>query len=187
MTPVYPMILAGIFRVFGEYTFATFVAAALLNILATTLACVPIYYAGRRMLGVGVGAGAAWLWAVFPNAFQIPTESMWDASIARCSSPQYCGRRWSSPILRARWPGSATGFLWGLALMTSATLASLLPLLLGWLSYRRHKQGRPWLAKPLLAAAVAALCCVPWTVRNYEVFHSLRAAALHSRIATMGR
>ena len=64
------------------------------------------------------------------------------------------------------------GLLWGLTLMTSATLASLLPLLLGWLAYRRHKQGSPWLAKPLLAAAVAVLCCVPWTARNYEVFHA---------------
>lgn len=172
MPPVYPMILAGLFRVFGEYTFATFVAAALANIFATTLACVPIYYAARRILGVGIGAGAAWLWAIFPNAFQIPIESMWDASIAALLVATIL---WATLELAdspriAGWIGY--GLLWGLALMTSATLASLLPLLLGWLFYRRHKQGRPWLAKPSLAAAVAALCCVPWTVRNYEVFHS---------------
>ncbi|MGC2422502.1 MAG: hypothetical protein WA405_12735, partial [Candidatus Acidiferrales bacterium] len=29
-----------------------------------------------------------------------------------------------------------------------------------------------WLARPALAAVVAILCCVPWTIRNYTIFHS---------------
>src|ERR1700690_3285999 len=33
LTPVYPVLLAGIFRLFGLYTFASFVAAAGFNIL----------------------------------------------------------------------------------------------------------------------------------------------------------
>lgn len=172
MTPVYPCLLAGIFRVFGEYTFQAFTAAALLNILATAFACVPIFYAGKRVAGAGVGATAAWLWAVFPNAFQIPTESMWDASIAALLVATIVWATLQLPESRRVIAWIGYGLLWGLTLMTSATLASLLPLLLGWLAYRRHKQGIPWLAKPLLAGVMAALCCLPWTVRNYEVFHT---------------
>jgi 4-amino-4-deoxy-L-arabinose transferase-like glycosyltransferase len=172
MTPVYPYLLAGIFRVFGEYTFQSFAAAALVNILATAFACVPIFYAGKRVGGAGIGATAAWLWAVFPNAFQLPTESMWDASIAALLVATIV--RATLELAESQPPAVWIGYglLWGLTLMTSATLASLLPLLLGWLAYRRHKLGIPWLTMPLLAGAVAALCCVPWTVRNYEVFHS---------------
>lgn len=172
MTPVYPLLLAGIFRVFGEYTFAAFIAAALVNILATTLACVPIYYAGKRITGLGVGAGAAWLWAIFPNGFQIPAESMWDASITAllAATILWLTLKLSDSSRVGTW--IVCGFLWGLALMTNAALASLLPLLLVWLAYELHKQGAAWIRKPLLAGIIAVVCCVPWTIRNYEVFHT---------------
>jgi hypothetical protein len=47
------------------------------------------------------------------------------------------------------------------------------PLLLGWaaLRIRGRSPATKWLARPALAAALAILCCVPWTVRNYAVFH----------------
>jgi 4-amino-4-deoxy-L-arabinose transferase-like glycosyltransferase len=176
MTPVYPLILSGIFRICGAYTFATFIAAAGVNIFATTLACVPIFYAGRQIAGPGIAAGAAWLWAVFPNAIQIPATSMWDASIA---SLLVATILWATVALEESkdrgapvrsWIGY--GLLWGLALMTSATLAGLLPFLLGWLAYRARKQGRLWLARPSLAVVVAVLFCLPWAARNYRVFHA---------------
>ena len=172
MTPVYPLLLAGVFRFFGIYTFRSYIAAVLLNILFATLACVPIYYAGQRIGGAGLGAGAAWLWAIFPNAILMPFESMWDACLAALLAATIL---WATLALaesrRARdW--AAYGLLWGVMLMTNPTLGSLLPLLLGWLAYRAYKERRPWLAKPLLAVGVAALCCVPWTVRNYKVFHA---------------
>jgi hypothetical protein len=56
--------------------------------------------------------------------------------------------------------------------MTNAALLSLLPLLAGWMAYRAWKEGRSWFARPALALGVAALCCVPWTIRNYTVFHA---------------
>ena len=49
--------------------------------------------------------------------------------------------------------------------------------LLAWLAYRltkrdaQHPRHSSDVAKPLLAVALALLCCVPWTVRNYVVFH----------------
>jgi hypothetical protein len=80
------------------------------------------------------------------------------------------------------WPSwiawSGYGLLWGAALMTTATIGDLLPLLLGWLVFRSWKTerarsaNREWIRLPLLSLGVAILCCVPWTVRNYEVFHA---------------
>lgn len=175
-TPVYPLILTGIFRLFGTYTFAAFVAAATVNILTTTFACVPIYYAGKKSGGASIGAGAAWLWAVFPNAIQIPVTSMWDASLASLLAATIL---WATLALAdandpkasiARWIGY--GLLWGAALMTSATLAGLLPFLVGWVAYREWKRGRAWIARPALALVVAGLCCAPWTIRNFRVFHA---------------
>jgi hypothetical protein len=67
--------------------------------------------------------------------------------------------------------------LWGLVLMTNPGPASVLPFLLAWLLYRvlkpdpEHPRHTSELAKPALAVALALLCCVPWTLRNYVVFH----------------
>lgn len=172
MTPVYPAILAAVFRICGPYTFQSWVVAVLLNILFSTAACIPIFFAGKKIGGLGVAAGAAWLWALYPNAFQIAVESIWDASLAALLAATIL---WATLALadstRVRdWCGY--GLLWGLTLMTNATLGSALPFLLLWLMYRARRTGRPWLARPALALGVAFLCCAPWTIRNYAAFHS---------------
>jgi hypothetical protein len=82
MTPLFPLLLAGIFRIFGAYTFHAWAAMVLLNITCCTLACIPIYFAAKRIGGGALAAGAAWLWAIFPNAILMPVESMWDACIS---------------------------------------------------------------------------------------------------------
>lgn len=179
ITPVYPLLLATVFRYLGIYTFRSFVAAVLLNILFAAFTCVPIYYAGERMGGAGLGAGAAWLWAIFPNAILIPFESMWDACLSALLAATIL---WATLALNESRPSRdwfAYGLLWGLTLMTNPTLASLLPFLLAWLAYRAYhayrvnNEVRLWLLKPLLALGVAILCCVPWTVRNYDDFHTI--------------
>src|SRR5271168_3972741 len=74
LAPVYPYLLAGIFKLFGLYTLRSFYVALLLNMLFSAAACVPIFYAGKRISGLAVAGAAAWLWALFPNAFIIPFE-----------------------------------------------------------------------------------------------------------------
>ena len=172
LPPIYPLLLAGIFRTFGSYTFHSFIAAALLNISFATLTCVPIFFAGKRIGGLGVAAGAAWLWAVFPNAILIPVQSMWDASLsALLVAAIFCATLALAESSRVRdW--CAYGLLWGITLMTNATLAALLPLLLGWVAYRSYKQLRPWFGRLALSIGIVVLCCLPWTIRNYEIFHT---------------
>ena len=48
MTPLYPMLLGGLMRIFGIYTFQSWVAAVVMNIGFSTLACIPVYYAGKE-------------------------------------------------------------------------------------------------------------------------------------------
>src|SRR5271163_1587977 len=57
MTPLFPLLLAGIFRLFGAYTFHAWAAAVFLNISCCTLACIPIYFVGKRIGGVALAAG----------------------------------------------------------------------------------------------------------------------------------
>lgn len=173
MTPVYPYLLSLVMRAFGIYTFPSYLAAVALNIFFSTLAGVPIYFAGRRVGGVGLGALAAWLWAIFPNANLQTFESLWDASLDALLGATIL---WATLALEEK-PQSlrawcAYGLLWGFALMTNPAFAALLPFLLGWVAYRNWKKGIAWTGHAAAAVAVIVLCCVPWTVRNYELFHA---------------
>jgi 4-amino-4-deoxy-L-arabinose transferase-like glycosyltransferase len=172
MPPVYPLLLAAIFRIFGLYTFNSFLAAALLNIFCTSLTCVPLFFAGKRIAGLGVAATAAWLWAIFPNAILIPVESMWDASL---SALLVATIFWATIALsesqRVRdW--ATCGLLWGVTLLTNATLIALLPLLFAWLAFRAHQTNRKWLNNLAISVGIVLLCCIPWTIRNYKIFHT---------------
>jgi 4-amino-4-deoxy-L-arabinose transferase-like glycosyltransferase len=171
LTPVYPALVAAIFKIFGIHTAHSFFAIVFLNILFSVATCVPLFYIGKRVGGLGVASGAAWLWAIFPNAIMIPYEWVWDTSLAALLMATIL---WATLELgdtqnvRA-WCGY--GLLWGFALMTNPSLGSLLPLLLGWAAYRAWKKGQSRISRPALACAIAVLCCVPWTVRNYLAFH----------------
>jgi len=171
MTPLYPLILAGIFKIFGTYTLQAFLAASGLNIVFSALTCLPLNAAGSRMFGAGTAAGATWLWAIFPNAILLPYESLFDASLAALLAATLL---WLTLVV-AEAPGSRNwaiyGLVWGLALMTNASLIALLPILFGWAEYRAHQRKGFTFRMPALAAALTLLCCAPWTVRNYLVFH----------------
>jgi 4-amino-4-deoxy-L-arabinose transferase-like glycosyltransferase len=170
LTPVYPVLVAGVFRVFGIHTPHSFFAIVFLNILFSTATCVPLFYLGKRVGGLGVASGAAWLWAIFPNAVIIPYEWVWDTSLAALllATILWATIELAETQSARNWCGY--GLLWGFALMTNPSLGSLLPVLLGWTAYRAWKQGNLQLSRPLLACGIAVLCCVPWTVRNYLAF-----------------
>jgi len=170
LTPVYPLLVAAIFRVFGIFTPRSFFAVVFVNILFSTAACVPIFWAGKRISGLGVASAAAWLWAVFPNAIVIPYEWVWDTSLSALLGATILWATLELAESQKLRDWCAYGLLWGLALMTNPSLGSLLPFLLGWAVYRARERGFLRWQRPLLCTAIVVLCCLPWTIRNYTVF-----------------
>jgi Dolichyl-phosphate-mannose-protein mannosyltransferase len=171
LAPVYPFLVAGIFKIFGSFTTRAFFAAVFLNILFSSAACMPVFFAGKRVGGLGVASLAAWLWALFPSAIMMPFEWIWDTSLSALLAATILlatlALAESDRVLD--WCGY--GLLWGFALMTNPALGALLPFLLGWLAYRGQGQSRQRWKRVALSAGVAILCCVPWTIRNYAAFH----------------
>ena len=171
LTPVYPLLVAGLFKIFGVYTRASFLAAIFLNIVFSSATCLPIFYAGKRIAGIGSGSAGAWLWALFPNAILIPFEWIWDTSLAALLAATLLWATMELPESQRWRDWIGYGLLWGLMLMTNPAVGATLPVLLGWLAYREYRAGRVRLTRPVMAAVAALLCCVPWTVRNFVVFH----------------
>jgi hypothetical protein len=184
LTPVYPFLVAVTFKIFGVFTLSSFFFLVFFNAICSSAVCVPLFYAGKRVAGAGAGALAAWLWAVFPSAVMMPFEWIWDTSLAAFLAVALL---WATLELAERecpftrdW--LLYGLLWGFTLMVNPSVGSLLPFYLGWAAYRWRKreaarsnapQRTSSLTGSVRALGVAILCCVPWTVRNYVVFHRL--------------
>jgi hypothetical protein len=171
LAPVYPLMVAATFKLFGVFTARAFFACVALNILFSAAACVPIFFVGKRIGGLGVGAAGAWLWAVFPSGVMMPFEWIWDTSLSALLAAMIL---WATLELEESegWlDWSVYGVLWGLALITNPALGMLLPFLLGWVVLRGRGENLARWKRAALVAGVAILCCVPWTIRNYAAFH----------------
>lgn len=173
LTPVFPYLLAGVFKVFGVYSYKSAIVITFLDISFSAFTCIPIFFIGKRVGGLATAAIAAWLWAIYPNAVLMPIEWIWDTSLAALAAALIL---WATLAIRDSerlkdWIGY--GLLWGAGLMVNATIFALAPFLLGWLALELHKRSRLWMQLPALALILMGIVCVPWTVRNYVVFHKV--------------
>jgi len=173
LAPVYPLLIAAIFKLFGSFTLTSFYAAALMNSVFSALACVPLFFAGKRIAGVGVAAAACWIWAIFPSGIMMPFEWIWDPSLsALLAAAVLWATLYVADSLRVR-DFALYGILWGITLLTNPALGVLLPFLLAWIAYRQFRAGTFRLTPLAAVVAVIFACCLPWTIRNVVQFHRL--------------
>lgn len=172
MTPVYPYIIAGFFKVFGIYTKAAALAILSFNALTSALTCLPIFFFARKSFGAHVAKWAGWTWAFFPYSVYFPVERIWETWLATLlfSLLFLIALKLENTDQISVWVGA--GLLWGLAALTSAVVVSVLPFLQWRISYLRHKQRRRWFVPNMaLGLAFIAVIC-PWFVRNWRTYHT---------------
>lgn len=170
LPPIYPYMLAGIFRLFGVYSRDSAVVALTLNSLFSALTCVTIFCIGRKTFGPKVAIWGAWSWVFFPYAVFWSTNWVWATSLSAflfslvCLAALYLERCNTATA----WLGF--GLLWGLVGLTDTALLSTLPFFVGWLCYRLSQQGMA-LNRAISACTLGfILILTPWLVRNYLTF-----------------
>jgi 4-amino-4-deoxy-L-arabinose transferase-like glycosyltransferase len=171
MTPLYPLIVAGFFKVFGVYTKTAAFALLSFNALISAVTCVPLFYLAREGFGERVARVAGWTWVFFPYAIYFPEERIWEtwlSTLLLCVLVLLVTRLREKDRLRS-WVG--VGALWGVAALNSAIVLAVLPGLHAWVAWQRHREGRRWLLPSLMCFATLAAVVSPWFVRNYVVFH----------------
>lgn len=171
LSPVYPLIVAGIFKLFGIFTLRSFYTAISLNCVFSALAAVPLFYAAKRVAGLTTAAIAGWIWALFPAGIILPSEWIWDTSLSVLLAPALlCSTVELKDRPRQR-DFALYGLLWGFSLLTNPALGSLLPFLVGWVVFQYRRNRALQIRLGLATCAVLVLTCLPWTVRNYVQFH----------------
>ncbi|HEV2117326.1 MAG TPA: glycosyltransferase family 39 protein [Terriglobales bacterium] len=168
--PLYPFLLAGVFKFFGVYTHASAWVIMALNSLFSGLTCLVIYRIGERLFGPQPARWAAWTWALFPYAIYWPVRVVWETSLSALllSLAILLPLRLAENSRRRDW--LLLGLLWGAIALTNPTLLSFLPFSLAWLWWRLRGRSAATLANMAMSLALCALLVAPWLVRNHRVF-----------------
>lgn len=171
--PVYPYILAAVFKLFGIYSAASAFVILTFNSVFAALTCVTIYGIASRMYGIGVARAAAWTWAIFPYLIYWPVRVVWETSFTTfllSLALLLTLRLREDPPGRRAW--IIFGALWGLIMLTNTAVISMMPFCLLWITYRRDRDRRRSrdLAGIALCVVVACVVVSPWIIRNYAAF-----------------
>lgn len=172
--PVYPYILAGIFRVLGIFTSTSYLVAVALNIIVHALACLVLYRTACEVFGSRVGYYSACALAGFPLLFYPLARALggYDGR-GLFISPNILWYTHLSELLIVvliwftlhppHW--IAYGSIWGITALLNPTILAVAPFFLAW-HIAKHKAAR----HVGLSVLVATICVMPWLVRNYRVF-----------------
>jgi 4-amino-4-deoxy-L-arabinose transferase-like glycosyltransferase len=168
--PLYPFLIAGIFKLFGLYSRTSAIILLSINSFFSTLTCIPIFLIAKRCFDERVARWTSWLWALLPSVMFWCTRWIWETSLAALLLTVIF---WLTLVMEEKdgiLPWLEFGFLWGVAALTNTSLLAFLPASGLWICYHRFRQRRPFLGGAATAAAVFAICITPWLVRNYQTF-----------------
>jgi 4-amino-4-deoxy-L-arabinose transferase-like glycosyltransferase len=168
--PLYPYLVASVFRVLGIYSAASAFVLLSLNSIFSALTCVPIFLIARRIFSEKVAVGSAWTWALLPYVMYWSTRLVWETSLSALLLAVIV---WLTLTMEDRdgvKPWLWFGLLWGITALNSTVLLAFLPASGLWAWYHRAKRHKPSLAGVVLASIVFLACIAPWTMRNYRTF-----------------
>jgi len=167
--PVYPFLIAAVFKVFGIYTRVSALVLLTINSLCSALTCIPIFLIAKRCFDEKLAIWTAWLWALMPPVMYWCTRWVWETSLAALLLAVIF---WLTLDLEERAglvPWIRFGLFWGIAALTNTSLLAFLPASGLWAWYRRWKRGKSSLAGVVLSAVVFVACVAPWLARNQRV------------------
>jgi 4-amino-4-deoxy-L-arabinose transferase-like glycosyltransferase len=166
--PLFPLLLAGVFKLFGVFSPLSAWVILTLNSLFSALTTLTIWEIAARCFNLKVAGWSAWIWALYPAAMQYAVRWVWDTSLTTFffSWVLVLAVRLRSGETLGLW--AVFGLLWGLTGLSNPALLVFLPACGLWVlagSSRRQLSG------VLLAAVLFTACLGPWAWRNWLVFH----------------
>jgi 4-amino-4-deoxy-L-arabinose transferase-like glycosyltransferase len=186
--PIYPYVMAGVFKLFGIYTHVSAWVLLSINSLFATLTCIPIYRIAQRTFGERVAAWSAYAWGLNPYIWYWSIHWIWDTTFTPLVlawifllalelapvAPDACVA--PDALVRGRRNADTStwilfGALYAIGALANPTMLAFLPFCGLWIWRQRYRGGLPSLAGVALSSLVFFAVLSPWVIRNYEVFH----------------
>lgn len=192
--PLYPLLLAGVFKLFGVYTALSAWVILTINSVFSAATAPLIYKLAQRCYNRKVAVWSAWIWALYPAFMQYAVRWVWDMALTgflftavlvlalemRWVQPRERGPVRGDPDAGEGEPGQVRqttaqwllfAALWGLIALANPTLLLFLPVCGIWilLGARPLRSG---LVNATLAGLLFLAILAPWTVRNWRAFHA---------------
>jgi hypothetical protein len=179
--PLYPLILAGVFKIFGVYTLKSAWVILGVNSLFSALTALTTWEIAARCYSLRVAKWSGWLWALYPAAMQYAVRWVWEMTLTTLlfswvivlalrmrhigDDPFESGQE----NRLARW--LSMGLLWALIGLSNSTLLLFLPVCVLWIIFGSQDR-----AAAFRGAAFGGLiflaCLAPWFWRNWKAFHA---------------
>src|SRR5712672_1212734 len=170
VAPVYPYLVALVFRLFGIYSAASAIVLLGIQCIIAAATGITIHALGRRTLGAQVGFCAAWIWALSPIFFRWTVSWIWDftASAFLLSAAFIVTLDVAEKNTPKLW--LSLGALWALIALTNPALLSVMPFTFLYAAFVNRRAFKPWFASAAFAGVLFAALVSPWLVRNEAVF-----------------
>jgi hypothetical protein len=190
--PIYPLFIAAVFKFFGVYTAkSAWVIFTINSIFSAATSSVIYEIAARCFQREGsararkIALWSAWLWALYPGAMQYAVRWVWDMAVTAYLFTRIIvlalrvravgeDAPTANPQTTSRW--ALFGIFSGLIALLNSTLLLFIPICGLWMllgAFKRNTLIGPVLLKATVAGTLFFACLAPWTIRNYNVFHTL--------------
>ncbi len=200
VTPAYPLLIAGVFKLFGVYTaFSAWILLAINCVLNALMVRTTWEIAARCFNGNAARGGSsargglsarggfdvarwsAWLWALYPAAMQYSVKWIWEMTLTAflfscvlvlALRMRGIGEPSGSPAPRQTLGRWALfGLLWGLIALSNPEVCIMLPVIGVWILAGAGRQWPRQVGKAALGAVVCLALIAPWSWRNWQAFH----------------
>ncbi len=183
VTPGYPLIIAGVFKLFGVFSVLSAWLLIVLNCLLNALMVRTTWEIAARCFNTSVAKWSAWIWALYPAAMQYAVKWIWEMSLTAflfswvlvlALRMRGVGDKDATNAASVkRW--AVFGLLWGLIALSNPSLLLFLPPCGLWILWGALKTQRAQLRLQIVGVVLASLVCLaciaPWVYRNWLAFH----------------
>lgn len=182
LPPLYPLIVAGAFKVFGVYSPLSAWVLLVFNSLLSATTVLAVWEIAVRCFSCRNAVWSAWLWALYPAAMQYSVRWIWEMTLTAAlfawvivlalrmrgvDANRSCVGNSSSS--RQLWRWVLFALLWAGIALANSSLLLFLPVCGIWVMMGR----RPHALRDAVVSGLVFLACVaPWEARNFRVFHT---------------
>ncbi len=178
--PLYPLLIAAVFKLFGIYSLASGWVLLTLNSVFSAATAFCVYEIAARCYSHRVALWSGWIWALYPAAMQYAVRWVWETSLSTflfagvlvlALRMHGIGEHSEQRRPQTLWQWLLFGLLWILIALSNSTMLLFLPVCGIWLLV-----GAPNRPKSVIHATTGGLlflaCLLPWVWRNWVALHA---------------